>query len=68
MLRKQDSWLMPQKQHIAYAGTGAGEAIAVGIRMGLFCVIVGVPFVASSLVLPVLVVRTLASCPCRDPK
>ncbi|MEU8136007.1 hypothetical protein [Streptodolium elevatio] len=68
MLRKQDSWLMPQKQHIAYAGTGAGEVIAVGIRMGLFCVIVEVPFVASSLVLLVLAVRTPAPRPCRDPK
>lgn len=61
LLRREDSWLMPQKQHIAYAGTGAGEAVAAGVLMGLFCLVVGGPFVACVLAFPVLVLRELAS-------
>lgn len=60
VLRKDHSWLMPQKQHTAYAGTGAGEAIVVGVLMGLFCLIVGGPFVACALAFPVLALMTLA--------
>ncbi|WP_436777328.1 hypothetical protein [Yinghuangia sp. YIM S09857] len=59
LLRQDDSWLIPQKDPVAYAGSGAGEAITVGVFIGLFCLIVGAPFVAAAVGIPVLVVAEL---------
>lgn len=59
LLRKDDSWLIPQREHTAYAGSGAGEAVTIGVFMGLFCLIVGGPFLAFALAAPVLVLAEL---------
>lgn len=59
LLRKDDSWLIPQKEHTAYADAGATEAILVGTFMGLFCLVVGGPFVAAALAFPVLILMTV---------
>ncbi|MGA4544306.1 hypothetical protein ACPA54_30390 [Uniformispora flossi] len=55
-----NTWLIPTRQDTAYAGTGAGEAIAITLFMGLFCLLIGGPFVVCAAAFPALVATTLA--------
>lgn len=52
--RDTRSRLIQEKENVAYAGTGGGKAIVVGLLMGAFCLVVGGPFVLCAVVFPFL--------------
>lgn len=50
------SWLIDHDEDEAFAGTGAGTPLVLLVFMGLFCLVVGAPFVLCALVFPCLMV------------
>jgi hypothetical protein len=53
------SWMIPDKEDDAYAGSGWGVAIVLMLFMGLFCLLVGGLFMLCAATFPVLMVAAL---------
>ncbi|HSA51358.1 MAG TPA: hypothetical protein VLH10_14795 [Yinghuangia sp.] len=60
LLRKDTgSWLVKHGQDEAFAGTGAGTPLVLLVFMGLFCLVVGGPFVVCAVLFPLLMLTVV---------
>lgn len=58
MRKDDDSWLIPMDDHEAFAGSGWGTPLVLLVFMGVFCLVVGGPFIlyaaAGPIAIPVM--------------